>query len=136
MVLSNYKYMHNRIHAILLILQLETDYFSKLFISEMLHLKQWHYSLHRDFQNCYSIRRSPTGFFSSNSSSNSTRVPIQHMSSIHPHLHVHIQRILHPEIQFYMQKTKSSLSTTTTYRGQRDLQSRKEILRIEGKEIL
>ena len=90
----------------------------------MLHSKQWHYSLHRDFQNCYSTRRSPTGFFSSNSSSNSTRVPIQHTSSIHhPHLHVHIQRILHPEIQFYMQKTKSSSSTTTTYRGQRDLQS-------------
>ena len=38
----------------------------------MLHSKQWHYSLHRDFQNCYSTRRSPTGFFSSNS----TRVPI------------------------------------------------------------
>ena len=56
----------------------------------MLHSKQWHYSLHRDFQNCYSTRRSPTGFFSSNSSSNSTRVPIQHTSSIHhPHLHVH-----------------------------------------------
>ena len=41
----------------------------------MLHSKQWHYSLHRDFQNCNSTRRSPTGFFSSNS----TRV------SIHPH---------------------------------------------------
>ena len=27
-------------------------------------------------------------------------------------------------IQFYMQKTKSSSSTTTTYRGQRDLQSK------------
>ena len=64
MVLSNYKCMHIRIqdpeiliqglqtsssnvssnrikiHAILLILQLETDYFSKLFISEMLHSKQ------------------------------------------------------------------------------------------------
>ena len=39
-----------------------------------MHLKQWHYSLHRDFQNCYSTRRSPTGFFSSNS----TRVPIHH----------------------------------------------------------
>ena len=93
-----------------------------------MHSKQWHYSLHRDFQNCYSTRRSPTGFFSSNSSSNSTRVPIQHTSSIHhPHLHVHIQRILHPEIQFYMQKTKSSSSTTTTllhYRGLRDLHSR------------
>ena len=66
MVLSNYKCIHIRIqdpeiliqglqtyssnvssnrikiHAILLILQLETDYFSKLFISEMLHSKQWH----------------------------------------------------------------------------------------------
>ena len=41
-----------------------------------MHSKQWHYSLHRDFQNCYSTRRSPTGFFSSNS----TRVPI-----LHPH---------------------------------------------------
>ena len=85
-----------------------------------MHLKQWYYSLHRDFQNCYSTRRSLARFFSSNSNSNSTRVPIHH-----PHLHVHIQRILHPEIQFYMQKTKSSSSTTTTtYRGQRDLQSR------------
>ena len=80
-----------------------------------MHLKQWYYSLHRDFQNCYSTRRSPTGFFSSNYNSNSARVPIQHTSSMqHPHLHVHIQRILHPEIQFYMQKTKNSSSTTTT----------------------
>ena len=91
-----------------------------------MHSKQWHYSLHRDFQNCYSTRRSPTGFFSSNSSSNSTRVPMQHL-----HLHVctlhytSIQRILHPEIQFYMQKAKSSSSTTTTrnstHRRQGDL---------------
>ena len=28
-----------------------------------MHSKQWHYSLHRDLQNCYSTRRSPTGFF-------------------------------------------------------------------------
>ena len=96
-----------------------------------MHSKQWHYSLHRDFQNCYSTRRSPTGFFSSNSSSNpssnSTRVPIQHL-----HLHVctlhytSIQRILHPEIQFYMQKTESSSSTAfqkrnSTHRRQEDL---------------
>ena len=64
MVLSNYKCIHIRIQGsriliqglqtyssnvslnrikiqeILLILQLETDYFSKLFISEMLHSKQ------------------------------------------------------------------------------------------------
>ena len=106
MVLSNHKCMHIRIQnsriilqvhssivssnrikiqEILLILQLETDYFSKLFISEM-HSKQWHYSLHRDFQNCYSTRRSLTRFFSSNSSSNATRA---HYTTI--------QRILHPE---------------------------------------
>ena len=84
----------------------------------MLHSKQWYYSLHRDFQNCYSTRRSlykilqlqlqfqlqlQLQFYKG------TRTP-----SIHIHLHVHIQRILHPEIQFYMQKTKSSSSTTTT----------------------
>ena len=51
-----------------------------------MHSKQWHYSLHRDFQNCYSTRRSPTGFFSSNSSSNPTRA---HYNTT--------QRILHPE---------------------------------------
>ena len=95
-----------------------------------MHSKQWHYSLHRDFQNCYSTRRSPTGFFSSNSSSNA---PILqgYPYTIHPHttrtLHyTAIQRILHPasRIQFYMQKAKSSSSTTTTYRGQRNLHSR------------
>ena len=42
----------------------------------MLHSKQWHYSLHRDFQNCHSTRRSPTGFFK-------TPIPA-------PILHVHI----------------------------------------------
>ena len=52
----------------------------------MLHSKQWHYSLHRDFQNCYSTQRSLTRLFSSNSSSNSTRA---HYTTI--------QRILHPE---------------------------------------
>ena len=90
----------------------------------MLHSKQWHYSLHRDFQNCYSTRRSPTGFFSSNSSSNSYKGPSIH---IQPTRASTLQ--VHPEnspsrIQFYMQKTKSSSSTTTTYRGQRDLHSR------------
>ena len=79
-----------------------------------MYSKQWSYSLHRDFQNCYSTRRSPTGFFSSNSSSNSTRVPI------HPHTTYTCTSTLHPEnspsrIGFYMQKTKSSLSTTTTF---------------------
>ena len=82
---SNVSSNRIKIQEILLILQLETDYFSKLFISEM-HSKQWHHSLHRDFQNCYSTRRNPTEFFSSNSSSNATRA---HYTTI--------QRILHPE---------------------------------------
>ena len=113
-----------KIHAILLILQLETDHFSKLFILEM-HSKQWHYSLHRDFQNCYSTGRSPTGFFK-------LQFQLQfYMCTLHYNPENSPSRI-----QFYMQKTKSSSSTTTTtYRGQRDLQSRKEILHIKGKEI-
>ena len=147
MVLSNYKCMHTRIQnseisiqglqtyssnvssnrikiqVILLILPLETNYFSKLFISEM-HSKQWHYSLHRDFQNCYSTRRSPTGFFK-------PQFQLQFYTCT---LHYNPENSP-SRIQFYMQKTKSSSSTTTTYRGQRDLQSRKEILHIEGKEI-
>ena len=56
----------------------------------MFHSKQWYYSLHRDFQNCYSTRRSPTGFFSSNSSSNSSS------NATRAH-YTTIQRILHPE---------------------------------------
>ena len=135
MVLSNYKCMHIRIQnsrmlfqylqvhssnvssnrikiqEILLILQLETDYFSKLFISEM-HSKQWHYSLHRDFQNCYSTRRSLTRFFSSNSSSNSSS------NATRAH-YTTIQRILHPE-------------SNSTYRRQRAL--RVLLLHTEGKE--
>ena len=55
-----------------------------------MHSKQWHYSLHRDFQNCYSTRRSLTRFFSSNSSSNSSS------NATHAH-YTTIQRILHPE---------------------------------------
>ena len=98
-----------KIHAILLILQLETDYFSKLFISEM-HSKQWHYSLHRDFQNCYSTRRSPTGFLSS-------KLQLQSYKSIHiqPTRAHYTPENSPSRIQFYMQKTKSSLSTTTTF---------------------
>ena len=88
-----------------------------------MHSKQWHYSLHRDFQNCYSTRRSPTGFFSSNSSSNSTRVPI------HPHttytctLH-YIQRILHPESNSTYRRQRALQVLLLHYRGQRDLHSR------------
>ena len=108
---SNVSSNRIKIQVILLILQLETDYFSKLFISEMLRSKQWHYSLHRDFQNCYSTRRSPTGFFSSNS----TRVPI-HM---HPPSTNYMQRILHQE-------------SNSTCRRQRAL--RVLLLHTEGKE--
>ena len=79
----------------------------------MLHSKQWHYSLHRDFQNCYSTRRSPTGFFK-------LQFQLQfYMCTLH-----HNPENSPSRIQFYIQKTKSSSSTTTTYRGQRDLQSR------------
>ena len=154
MVLSNYKCMHIRIQdpeiliqglqsyssnvssnrikiqVILLILQLETDYFSKLFISEM-HLKQWHYSPHRDFQNCYSTRRSPTGFFSSNSNSNSNSTCAHHIT-LH---YTTIQRILHPESNSTCRRQRALRVLLLHYRGQRDLHSRKEILRIEGKEI-
>ena len=55
-----------------------------------MHSKQWHYSLHRDLQNCYSTRRSLTRFFSSNSSSNSSS------NTTRAH-YTTIQRILHPE---------------------------------------
>ena len=147
MVLSNYKCMHIRIQnsrillqvhssivssnrikiqEILLILQLETDYFSKLFISEM-HSKQWHYSLHRDFQNCYSTRRSLTRFFSSNSSSNSSS------NATRAH-YTTIQRILHPESNSTCRRQKLFEYYYYIQRA-KDLHSRKEILRIEGKEI-
>ena len=76
-----------------------------------MHSKQWHYSLHRDFQNCYSTRRSLTRFFSSNSSSNTTRA---HYTTI--------QRILHPE----------SNSTCRRQRALRVLQSRNSTHRRQG----
>ena len=79
----------------------------------MLHSKQWHYSLHRDFQNCYSTRRNPTGFFSSNSSSNST-----------PGHYTTIQRILHPESNSTCRRQRALRVLLLHYRGQRDLHSR------------
>ena len=105
MVLSNYKYMQIRntefqdpipvitstfqacssnrikIQVILLILQLETDYFSSYSFQ---NLKQWHYSLHRDFQNCILHEEVLQG----------SSAPI-----LHGYLHTYtsIQRILHPE---------------------------------------
>ena len=82
----------------------------------MLHSKQWHYSLHRDFQNCYSTRRSPTGFFK-------LQFQLQFQLQFYT-CTLHYNPENSPSrIQFYMQKTKSS-SSTTTYRGQRDLQSK------------
>ena len=60
-----------------------------------MHSKQWHYSLHRDFQNCYSTRRSPTGFFSSNSTI-LQGYPSIHIQPTRAH-YTTIQRILHPE---------------------------------------
>ena len=96
----------------------------------MLHSKQWQYSLHRDFQNCNSTQRSPTGFFSSNS----TRVPIHHTSY---KLHTHASRefsiqnpILHAEDKelfeyyyYYIQRAKrpSFQKRNSMHRRQGDL---------------
>ena len=72
-----------------------------------MHSKQWHYSLHRDFQNCYSTRRSPTGFFK-------LQFQLQFQLQFYT-CTLHYNPENSPSrIQFYMQKTKSSSSTTTT----------------------
>ena len=73
-----------------------------------MHSKQWYYSLHRDFQNCYSTRRSPTGFFSSNSNSNSTRA---HYTTI--------QRILHPEYNSTCRRQRALRVLLLHYRFQK-----------------
>ena len=98
----------------------------------MLHSKQWHYSLHRDFQNCYSTQRSPTGFFSSNS----TRVPTYtiHIQALYTCTHTSrefsIQNpILHAEDKelfeyyYYIQRAKrpSFQKRNSTHRRQGDL---------------
>ena len=83
-----------------------------------MHSKQWHYSLHRDFQNCYSTQRSPTGFFSSNSNSNST---CAHHITLH---YTTIQRILHPESNSTCRRQRALRVLPLHYRGQRDLHSR------------
>ena len=116
-----------KIQVILLILQLETDYFSSYL-----------------FQKC-SIQSSGFTVFTETSRTAILHKEVLQDSSApilqgYPYnLHTRTSYI-NPEnspsrIQFYMQKAKSSSNTTTTYRGQRDLHSRKEILRIEGKEI-
>ena len=102
---SNVSSNRIKIQEILLILQLETDYFSKLFISEMLHSKQWYYSLHRDFQNCYSTRRILTRFF---------KLQFQFQFQLQLYtctLHYNPENSP-SRIQFYIQKTKSSSNTT------------------------
>ena len=91
----------------------------------MLHSKQWQYSLHRDFQNCYSTRRSPTGFFSSNS----TRVPTCNLHA-HASREFSIQKpILHTEDKelfeyyYYIQRAErpSFQKRNSTHRRQGDL---------------
>ena len=86
----------------------------------MLHSEQWHYSLHRDFQNCNSTQRSPTGFFSSNS----TRVPIHHTTTYNLHTHASREFSIQNPI-LHAEDKNSSSTTTTSYRGQRNLHSRK-----------
>ena len=123
----------NRIKIQVILLQLETDCFSKLFISEKAPFEA---------VALQSSQRLPELLFYTKKSYRILQLQFYkgtHSSTYN--LHVHNYTTVYPEntpsrIQFYMQKTKSSLSTTTTtYRGQRDLHSRKEILRIEGKEI-
>ena len=99
-----------KIQEILLILQLETDYFSKLFISEM-HSKQW---------TLQSSQRLPELLFYTKKSHRILQLQF-YTCTLHYNPENSPSRI-----QFYMQKTKSSSSTTTTYRGQRDLHSRKK----------
>ena len=134
MVLSNYKCMHIRIQdpeiliqglqsyssnvssnrikiqVILLILQLETDYFSKSFISEM-HSKQLALQ---------SSQRLPELLFYTKKSYKILQLqfPAPILQGYPYSIYIYtctlhytsIQRILHPEIQFYMQKTESSSS--------------------------
>ena len=94
-----------------------------------MHSKQWHYSLHRDFQNCYSTRRSPTGFFSSNSSS---KFQLQFYKGTHPSTsrEFSIQNpILHAEDRelfeyyYYIQRAKrpSFQKRNSMHRRQGDL---------------
>ena len=87
MVLSNSKSMHTRIQNSRILIQCLQSYSNRieinsinstirnrlllqLFISEMIHAKQWHYSLHRDFQklhSTHSTQRNPRNSSSTNS---------------------------------------------------------------------
>ena len=114
-----------KIQVILLILQLETDYFSSYSFQKCSHSKQWHHSLHRDFQKLHSTRRSPTGFFSSNSTWVPTYIYIIHRSrefSIqNPILHAEDKRLF--KYYYYIQRVKrpSFQKRNSTYRRQGDL---------------
>ena len=81
-----------------------------------MHSKQWHYSLHRDFQNCYSTRRSPTGFFK-----------------------LQLQFQLQLQLQFYKgTRTPSIHHTTYSYIytcTSREFSIQNPILHAEGKEL-
>ena len=101
-----------KIQVILLIPQLETDYFSS-------------YS----FQKC-TIRSSGTTVFTETSRTAILHEEVLQILQLQFYKGIHIQatytciqRILHPESNS-TRKTKSSLSTITTCRGQRDLHSR------------
>ena len=128
MVLSNYKYMHIRIQnseisiqglqtyssnvssnrikiqVILLILQLETDYFSKLFISE---------SAPFEAVTLQSSQRLPGLLFYTKKPCKILQLQFQlqfYMCTLHYNPENSPSRI-----QFYIQKTKSSSSTATTF---------------------
>ena len=97
-----------------------------------MHSKQWHYSLHRDFQNCYSTRRSPTGFFSSNYNSNYTRVPVHHPST---YIYTCTSRefSIQKSNSTYRRQSSSSTTTTTFQRAKRpSFQKRNSTHRRQG----
>ena len=119
-ITSNVSSNRIKIQEILLILQLETGYFSKLFISEM-HSKQWHYSLHRDSRTAILHEEVLQDSSSSNSSSNPTRA---HYTTI--------QRILHPESNSTYRRQRALRVLPLHSRGQRNLHSRNSTHRRQG----
>ena len=111
----------NRI-KIQVILQLETDYFSSYLFQRKCSIRSSDTTVFTDFQNCHSTRRSPTGFFSSNS----TRVPIhklhtENSPSKNPILHAEDKELF----EYYY----------CTPEGKETFTPVQEILRIEDKEI-
>ena len=77
---------------ILLILQLETDKFSSLFISEKSYLKQRHYTVFKDFQKLHSTCR--------------------RQRALRFILHTQDKETFIPEKKFYTQKARRSSSTS------------------------